>query len=83
MLDEQLRSLAAADAPIALDGLEARVLAAIAEQRTATRMAGYAAVVALGVGVASAALPQRAGAAASLAPFWGQSALAPSTLLLE
>ncbi|UUL83816.1 hypothetical protein [Sphingomonas qomolangmaensis] len=83
MLDERLQGLAAAHAPVALDGLEARVLGAITERRTATRMAGYAAAAALGVGIASAALPPRAAVAAPPAPLLGHSPLAPSALLLE
>lgn len=81
--DERLRGLASVEPPVALDGMEARVLDALVERRTMTRIAGYAAAAALGVGVASAVLPPRAAVAAPVAALWGESAFAPSALLLE
>ncbi|WP_033921700.1 hypothetical protein [Sphingomonas sp. 37zxx] len=82
-LDEQLSALAMVEAPGGLDGLEQRVLGAIAERRFAARMAGYVAAGALTIGVASAMLPPRQAVAAPIDPVSGLSPLAPSALLLE
>ncbi len=84
-LDRALARLADAPVPVALDGIETRVLARIGAQSTARYAGagfGAVAVVALMIGMVGAELPATASpAAASLTPLGGTSALAPSTLL--
>ncbi|SEN52118.1 hypothetical protein SAMN05192583_2956 [Sphingomonas gellani] len=83
-IDDALAGLGAIQPGSGLDGLEQRVLTRIADRRAGTvshaSLAGVA-LLALVLGVASNALPERA--QASSAPFGMTTALAPSTLLLD
>ena len=85
-LDRALTRLADAPLPVALDGLDARVLARVGTGASARRAGlGFGVVItaaALAVGVIGAGVPAAARPTASLAPLGGGSPLAPSTLLL-
>lgn len=85
-LDKALARLAGAPVPVALDGLEAQVLARIGARPTIARAGleiGVATTIAaLAIGVMGAGMPATAGQAASLSPLGGSSPLAPSTLLV-
>ena len=83
-IDEALTRLARAPIPVALDGLEARVLAQIATPRTPRAGLGIGAitVAALAIGMIGAGLPAAPTSAAPLSPFGANSPFAPSTLLV-
>jgi len=85
-MDEELRILNRIDLPAAFDGLDDRILGALAARRRETaatrRLMALAAFVSLGGGmVAGSMISQPAVAASPLTPFGPASALAPSTLL--
>lgn len=82
-IDRALARLAELPAPIALDGMEARVLARISAgpaPRTGLHV-GAVVVAALVIGIVGGGVPATATNAASLSPLTGGSPLAPSTLL--
>ncbi|WP_077147859.1 hypothetical protein [Sphingopyxis sp. KK2] len=85
-MDEELRILNRIDLPPALDGLDDRILDALAARRLESaaigRLMAIAAIVSLGGGViAGSALPETAVAASPISPFGPAGALTPSTLL--
>jgi hypothetical protein len=84
-LDAALARLTYAPTPLALETLEARVLARIAAQptvRSGPGLGALAVVTALTMGVAGAGVPAAPAFAVSpLAPLGPSSPLAPSTLL--
>lgn len=83
-IDEALTRLARAPVTVALDGMEARVLARIAAP-PATRAGlgiGAITVAALAIGMIGAGFPAAPSSAAPLSPFGANSPFAPSTLLV-
>lgn len=83
-VDRALARMADLPAPIALDDMEARVLARISAgpaPRTGLHV-GAVIVAALAIGVVGGGVPASASRAASLSPLTGGSPLAPSTLLV-
>ncbi len=86
-LDDLLAGLGAAPTPAALDAIDARVFARLADLSanrgpSITALSSGAAMVALAMGVATAGLSaERGPKAPELAALSAQSAYAPSTLL--
>ena len=83
-LDGALARLAGAPGPLALDGIEARVLARIGARPTARGAGigiGTVAIAALAIGMVGGGVPATARSVPSLALLGGASMLAPSTLL--
>ena len=84
-LDRILARLASAPGPVALDGIEAQVLARIGARPVARLTGlgvGVVTVAALAIGMVGAQLPATASPTVSLAPLGGESPLAPSALLV-